>query len=58
MGMPRETGGIVAGIITSKIVKEQEGVGLVGISEPESSMEVYAGALAGGLSFGMAKNRI
>ena len=54
MGMPGETGHVVAGMVAAKIVHHQERVEFAGVAEAEGAPQPHAGPLHRGAGLGNA----
>ena len=48
MRVPRKAGAIVVGPVVAEIVEQQERVEIAGVAEPESAVQLHAGAFHGG----------
>ena len=57
MGVPGETGTVVIGPIVAKIVEQEKGIELPGISESECTPQLHARAFDGGLGLDNAFDR-
>ena len=49
VGVPRKPGGMVVWIVVPKIVQQQEGIELSGVTEPKRAAQLHAGTFERGL---------